>query len=229
VTPVTFAPDARGYIGESEKEAKFGLALDSFLGGVLAQRDPCICTAYLDGVLLLGIPVPVAHRLVICAHRGYCCGDREVGARKNVSHDRSQTLAQRGGKGQCRFSQTGVGETADTDLWTFFVLRVHAPAFKFPFHRLRIDDYAGHPSYSPFPIGRFVSYSFWTMSSTAVSRKLELEDTDAMTYFSIYFVLTQLALLALVYTFTRVDWNLLLRERKWRWLSKSTANVRHSL
>jgi membrane protein DedA with SNARE-associated domain len=81
---------------------------------------------------------------------------------------------------------------------------------------------------APFLIGRFVSYSFWTMSSTVISRKLELEDTDAMAYFSIYFVLTQLALLALVYAFTRVDWNLLLRERKWRWLSKSTANVRHS-
>jgi len=77
---------------------------------------------------------------------------------------------------------------------------------------------------APFLIGRFVSYSFWTMSSTAVSRKLELEDTDAMAYFSVYFVLTQLALLALVYAFTRVDWNLLLRERRWRWLSKSTTN-----
>ena len=80
----------------------------------------------------------------------------------------------------------------------------------------------------PFFIGRFVSYSLWTMSSAAVSRKLELEDTDAMAYFSIYFVLTQFVLLALVYAFTRVDWNLLLRERKWRWLPKSTANVRHS-
>ena len=80
---------------------------------------------------------------------------------------------------------------------------------------------------APFLIGRFVSYSFWTLSSTAVSRKLELEDTDAMAYFSIYFALTQLALVALVYAFTRVDWNLLLRERKWRWLSKSTANVRY--
>lgn len=76
----------------------------------------------------------------------------------------------------------------------------------------------------PFFIGRFVSYSFWTMSSAAVSRKLELEDTDAMTYFSIYFVLTQLALLALVYAFTRVDWNLLLRKRKWRWLPKSAPH-----
>jgi membrane protein DedA with SNARE-associated domain len=80
----------------------------------------------------------------------------------------------------------------------------------------------------PFFIGRFVSYSFWTMSSAAVSRKLQLENTDAMAYFSVYFVLTQLTLLALVYAFTRVDWNLLLRKRKCRWLPKSPPNVRHS-
>jgi hypothetical protein len=64
----------------------------------------------------------------------------------------------------------------------------------------------------PFFIGRFVSYYFWTMSAAAVSRKLELEDTDAMTYFSVYFVLTQLALLALVYVFMRIDWQVLLEQ-----------------
>lgn len=83
---------------------------------------------------------------------------------------------------------------------------------------------------APFLIGRFVSYSFWTMTSAAVSRRLELEDTDAMAYLSVYFVLTQLSLLALVYVFTRVDWNLLLRKRKWRWLPKSSRapEARHS-
>ena len=44
----------------------------------------------------------------------------------------------------------------------------------------------------PFFIGRFVSYYFWAMSAVAVSRKLELEETDAMAYFGVYFVLTQL-------------------------------------
>jgi membrane protein YqaA with SNARE-associated domain len=73
----------------------------------------------------------------------------------------------------------------------------------------------------PFFLGRFVSYTFWTMSAAAVSRKLELDGTAALGYFSVYFVLTQLALLAVVYAFTRIDWNLLLRERKWKWLPKS--------
>jgi membrane protein YqaA with SNARE-associated domain len=78
----------------------------------------------------------------------------------------------------------------------------------------------------PFFIGRFVSYTFWAMSAAAVSRKLELEGTEAIGYFSLYFVLTQLALLAVVYAFTRVDWNLLLRERRWKWLPKSTADIK---
>ncbi|MGA8224529.1 MAG: hypothetical protein WB780_22990 [Candidatus Acidiferrales bacterium] len=77
----------------------------------------------------------------------------------------------------------------------------------------------------PFLIGRFVSYTFWTMSAAAVSRKLALEETEAMAYFSVYFILTQIALLGGVYAFTKVDWNLLLRERRWRWLPKSAPDI----
>jgi membrane protein DedA with SNARE-associated domain len=72
----------------------------------------------------------------------------------------------------------------------------------------------------PFLLGRFVSYTIWSMSGAAVSRKLDLEGTDAIRYASIYFILTQLALLAAVYAFAHVDWNLLLQKRKWRWLPK---------
>lgn len=72
----------------------------------------------------------------------------------------------------------------------------------------------------PFFLGRFVSYSFWALSAAAVSRKIELESTEALGYFSIYFVLTQLALLGLVYAFTRLDWPRLIRERKWKWLPR---------
>jgi membrane protein YqaA with SNARE-associated domain len=78
----------------------------------------------------------------------------------------------------------------------------------------------------PFFIGRFVSYTFWAKSATTVSRKLELEGTEAIGYFSLYFVLTQLALLSVVYAFTRVDWNLLLRDRRWKWLPKATADIK---
>lgn len=64
------------------------------------------------------------------------------------------------------------------------------------------------------------------MSAAAVSRKLELEETDAMTYFSGYFVLTQVTLLAVVYAFRRVHRNFLVQTRKFRWLAKSTPDVR---
>ena len=76
----------------------------------------------------------------------------------------------------------------------------------------------------PFFIGRFVSYYFWAMSAAAVSRKLELEDTEAMSYFSVYFVLTQLTLIAIVYAFVRVDWKLLLQERKLQWTHRKGAS-----
>jgi membrane protein YqaA with SNARE-associated domain len=77
----------------------------------------------------------------------------------------------------------------------------------------------------PFLIGRFVSYSFWIASAAAVSRKLDLEGAEALGYFSVYFVLTQTALLGAVYCFTRIDWKLLLQEGKWRWLPKSNGTI----
>ena len=78
----------------------------------------------------------------------------------------------------------------------------------------------------PFFIGRFVSYYFWTMNAAAISRRLELEDTDAMAYFSVYFVLTQLALLFLVYVFMQIDWHVLLEQGKWRCLSRRAIPAR---
>lgn len=73
----------------------------------------------------------------------------------------------------------------------------------------------------PFFLGRFVSYLLWARSAAAISSRLDLEDSETLGYFSVYFVITQLLLLAVVYLFTRVDWPWLLHERKWRWLRKS--------
>jgi len=72
----------------------------------------------------------------------------------------------------------------------------------------------------PFLMGRFVSYTIWTMTGAAISQKLDLDDSDAFQYASIYFILTQLAFLAAVYAFARVDWNFFLQRRKLRWLPK---------
>ena len=76
----------------------------------------------------------------------------------------------------------------------------------------------------PFFLGRIVSYGFWSLSAAAVSRRFDFDDGEALSYFSVYFVLTQLALLGMVHLFTRVDWNALVRERKWKFVK----NARHS-
>jgi membrane protein DedA with SNARE-associated domain len=73
---------------------------------------------------------------------------------------------------------------------------------------------------APFFIGRSISYSFWGLTASSVARRFTLESTDALSYFSIYFVATQILLLSLIYLFTRVDWRALLNERKLRWVTK---------
>jgi hypothetical protein len=72
----------------------------------------------------------------------------------------------------------------------------------------------------PFFLGRSVSYSFWGLTASAVARRITLESTDALSYLSVYFVASQLVLLALIYAFTRVDWRGLFTERTFRWMPK---------
>jgi hypothetical protein len=73
----------------------------------------------------------------------------------------------------------------------------------------------------PFFIGRSVSYSFWGFTASALARRITLESTDALSYLSLYFVASQILLLSLVYVFTRVDWRMLFREKKFRWAAKA--------
>ncbi|WER44660.1 hypothetical protein CupriaWKF_09905 [Cupriavidus sp. WKF15] len=67
----------------------------------------------------------------------------------------------------------------------------------------------------PFFAGRFISYFLWTHLAQVGSRYLDTDLDGA--YFGLYFVLSQLLLLAVVYLFTRVDWVCLLHERRLRW------------
>ncbi|HEY6946238.1 MAG TPA: hypothetical protein VI431_13955 [Candidatus Acidoferrum sp.] len=73
----------------------------------------------------------------------------------------------------------------------------------------------------PFFIGRWVSYSFWTLTASSIARRITLENTEALSYFSVYFVTTQVLLLALVYVFTRIDWKHLVGKRKLKWIPRS--------
>lgn len=81
---------------------------------------------------------------------------------------------------------------------------------------------------APFFIGRSISYGFWGLTASGVARRITLESTEALSYFSIYFVATQILLLSLIYVFTRVDWRALLGERKLRWLGKGPRGPQNS-
>jgi membrane protein DedA with SNARE-associated domain len=73
---------------------------------------------------------------------------------------------------------------------------------------------------APFFIGRSISYSFWGFTASSVARRITVDSTGALSYFSVYFVATQILLLSLLYVFARVDWRALLGERKLRWLAR---------
>src|SRR5579872_1830185 len=77
----------------------------------------------------------------------------------------------------------------------------------------------------PFLIGRAISYSLWGLTSHAVARRFFPESSQALSYFSVYFVLSQILLLALVYAFTRVDWRALFDERRFRWVASTERKV----
>jgi hypothetical protein len=70
----------------------------------------------------------------------------------------------------------------------------------------------------PFFIGRSITYSFWGVTSALMARRIN--HVAPLSYLSVYFVVTQIALLYGVYLFTRVDWRYVLDEKKFRWLPK---------
>lgn len=69
----------------------------------------------------------------------------------------------------------------------------------------------------PFFLGRVVSYTFWAFTASTAARKIDFDYSEAGSYLGVYFVVSQIALLFLVYVFTRIDWRALLSERKLRW------------
>lgn len=73
----------------------------------------------------------------------------------------------------------------------------------------------------PFLVGRFISYAGAFAGGSLVSRWFAPELTG--TAWWLYFVLTQLLMLALVFAFARIDWHKSASERKLRWLSRRTG------
>jgi len=70
----------------------------------------------------------------------------------------------------------------------------------------------------PFFIGRCVSYSFFVFTASKVSQHLALEATEAQLYFGIYFLISQLLLLGVIFLLTRIDWRYVVTARRFRWL-----------
>lgn len=69
----------------------------------------------------------------------------------------------------------------------------------------------------PFLLGRAVSYAFWAVTASSVARRLAYESLTTKSFFSYYFIASQLFGLLVIYVFTKIDWSSFLNERKFRW------------
>ncbi|WP_026121074.1 hypothetical protein [Paraburkholderia kururiensis] len=78
--------------------------------------------------------------------------------------------------------------------------------------------------------GRVASYALWAqlgrLASSYIDPEAQLEDG----YLSGYFIVTQLALLGLIYTLTKLDWKMLVEQRRlaWRRPAKQPKGVKSS-
>lgn len=72
----------------------------------------------------------------------------------------------------------------------------------------------------PFFIGRVFSYTFWGFTFSAVARRIAGHFNGALSYFSVYFVVSQFALLVLVYLFTKIDWRALFDDHRLKWADR---------
>ena len=75
----------------------------------------------------------------------------------------------------------------------------------------------------PFFVGRWVSYLTWTNIAQISARYLDEESEINGAYMSIYFVLSQLMFLALVYGFAKVDWHNIIQTKRLRWRRREPA------
>ena len=72
----------------------------------------------------------------------------------------------------------------------------------------------------PFFVGRLISYAFWTRTASTVGDWLDWDWFESAPYFLAYFLLSQLLLIPVIYSFTRLDWQALFAEGRLKWLEK---------
>lgn len=73
----------------------------------------------------------------------------------------------------------------------------------------------------PFLLGRVVSYAFWAFTASSVAQLLNYESVTSKSFFSYYFVASQLFGLLTIYVFTRIDWRRVFTEKRLRWRRRS--------
>jgi len=73
----------------------------------------------------------------------------------------------------------------------------------------------------PFLLGRIVSYAFLAFTASSVAQLLDYESVNSRSFFSYYFVASQLFGLLTIYVFTRIDWDRVFTEKRLRWRRRS--------
>jgi len=73
----------------------------------------------------------------------------------------------------------------------------------------------------PFFMGRVVSYSFWAFTAAGLARKIDYESIASGSFFSLYFVITQILTILILFAFTRLDWEALFTDSKVKWRQRN--------
>jgi membrane protein YqaA with SNARE-associated domain len=76
----------------------------------------------------------------------------------------------------------------------------------------------------PFFIGRCASYSLFVFTASELSQHFALEATETQAYLGIYFVVSQVLLLGIVFLLARIDWRYVLVAKRFRWLRHEERN-----
>ena len=69
----------------------------------------------------------------------------------------------------------------------------------------------------PFFVGRWLSYLTWTHIAQLGARYLDEETEIDGAYMGVYFIVSQVVFLALVYGFAKLDWRYFLQTKRLRW------------
>ncbi len=200
------------------------------------ERYSRVCSSHLDGLFVC--------RVSLCAGPYRRAGDRRScrrhtgtgNAGQDGARDRTQTLFVGRDPKKCGYDPRISGASPHTYVWPLPFLCLHTVPFQLSFHCLWTYSDGAAQACRAFFIGRAVSYSFWGLTASNVASRIDFESTDALQYFSVYFVAAQIVLLSLIYVFTRVDWRTLLAEKNsdgrpkpHRLRADKTASGRHRI